>query len=64
MMLTGTLVNAAGILLGGGAGPVSYTHLAVWIGYSESNEKITASGNPAAKIWKLVMEQVHEGRCV
>lgn len=70
---TGTSANFSGMTIAGKTGTTTnnfdryfvgytpYYSAAVWIGYSESNEKITASGNPAAKIWKLVMEQVHEG---
>lgn len=41
-------------------GYTPYYSAAVWVGYSESNEKIVASSNPAAKVWKLIMEQIHE----
>ena len=70
---TGTAANFSGMTIAGKTGTTSnnfdryfvgytpYYSAAVWIGYAEGNEKITASGNPAAKIWKLVMEQVHEG---
>ncbi len=43
-------------------GYTPYYSAAVWTGYSKGSEKIpTKYGNPAVKIWKLVMEQVHEG---
>ena len=70
---TGTSANFSGMTIAGKTGTTSnnfdryfvgytpYYSAAVWIGYADGNEKITASGNPAAKIWKLVMEQVHEG---
>ena len=70
---TGTAANFSGMTIAGKTGTTSnnfdryfvgytpYYSAAVWIGYADGNEKITASGNPAAKIWKLVMEQVHEG---
>ncbi len=40
-------------------GYTPYYSAAVWVGYSNGNEKIHASGNPAAKAWKLIMEQIH-----
>ena len=70
---TGTSANFSGMTIAGKTGTTTnnfdryfvgytpYYSAAVWIGYRDGNEKITASGNPAAKIWKLVMEQVHEG---
>ena len=70
---TGTSANFSGMTIAGKTGTTSnnfdryfvgytpYYSAAVWIGYADGNEKITASGNPAAKIWKLVVEQVHEG---
>ena len=42
-------------------GYTPYYSAAVWIGYKDGNEKINASGNPAAKIWKQIMEPVHAG---
>ena len=70
---TGTSASFSGMTIAGKTGTTTnnydryfvgytpYYSAAVWIGYASGNEKITASGNPAAKIWKLVMEQVHEG---
>lgn len=42
-------------------GYTPYYSAAVWIGYKDGNEKINASGNPAAKIWKQIMEPIHAG---
>ena len=43
-------------------GYTPYYSAAVWVGYSQSNEKINAgSKNPAALVWKQVMEQIHSG---
>lgn len=42
-------------------GYTPYYSAAVWIGYKDKPEKITAKGNPAAVIWKTVMEPLHEG---
>ncbi len=42
-------------------GYTPYYSAAVWIGYRDKPEKITAKGNPAAVIWKQVMEPLHEG---
>ncbi len=33
---------------------------AVWVGYDQP-EKIVVNGNPAARLWRKVMEPVHEG---
>ena len=43
------------------AGYTPYYAAAVWVGYKDSNERIKADINPAAKIWRLVMQPVHEG---
>lgn len=43
------------------AGYSGYYSAAVWVGYAEKPEQITARGNPAAVIWKKVMERIHEG---
>ncbi|MDE7221375.1 MAG: transglycosylase domain-containing protein [Oscillospiraceae bacterium] len=43
------------------AGYTPYYSAAVWMGYRDKDEVINASGNPAALIWKKVMESVHEG---
>lgn len=43
-------------------GYTPYYCAAVWTGYSGGSEKMpTSYGNPAAKIWKLVMEPLHQG---
>lgn len=42
-------------------GYTPYYSGAVWVGYRDSNERINASVNPAAAVWKKVMEKVHEG---
>ena len=42
-------------------GYTPYYSAAVWMGYRDKDEKINATGNPAAVIWKKVMESVHEG---
>lgn len=42
-------------------GYTPYYTAAVWIGYRDKPEKITAKGNLAAAIWKQVMEPLHEG---
>lgn len=41
------------------AGYTPYYSAAVWIGY-DYNTRISASGNPAAQLWKKVMSEVHE----
>ena len=43
------------------AGYTPYYSAAVWVGYAESPERIRADINPAAKIWRLVMQPIHEG---
>lgn len=41
-------------------GYTPYYSAAVWVGYAQSNEKINAgSKNPAALVWKQIMEQIH-----
>lgn len=43
-------------------GYTPYYSAAVWVGYRDGNEKINAgSKNPAALVWKQIMERVHEG---
>ena len=42
-------------------GYTPYYSAAVWMGYRDKDEIINAKGNPAAVIWKKVMESVHEG---
>ena len=70
---TGTAASFSGMTIAGKTGTTTnnfdryfvgytpYYSAAVWVGYKDGGEKITANGNPAAKIWKLVMERVHEG---
>ena len=70
---TGTSASFSGMTIAGKTGTTTnnfdryfvgytpYYSAAVWIGYADGNEKITASGNFAAKVWKMVMEQVHAG---
>ena len=70
---TGSSANFSGMTIAGKTGTTTnnfdryfvgytpYYSAAVWIGYADGNEKITADGNLAARIWKKVMEQVHEG---
>jgi len=70
---TGTSARFDGMTIAGKTGTTSdnfdryfvgytpYYSAAVWIGYRDGNEKINAKGNPAAVIWKLVMEQIHQG---
>ena len=41
------------------AGYTPYYSAAVWVGHAKSNEKISTSGNPAARIWQKVMSQIH-----
>lgn len=41
-------------------GYTPYYTAAVWVGY-EYNERVTASGNPAAQLWKKVMTPIHDG---
>lgn len=42
-------------------GYTPYYSAAVWVGYSQSNEKINSgTKNPAALVWKMIMEEVHE----
>ena len=41
-------------------GYTPYYTAAVWVGF-EQNERVPASGNPALKMWTLVMSGVHEG---
>ena len=37
-----------------------YYSCAVWVGYAH-NQRIVASGNPAASMWQKVMSRIHEG---
>ena len=41
-------------------GYTPYYSCAVWVGYVH-NQRIVASGNPAASMWQKVMSRVHEG---
>ena len=41
-------------------GYTPYYCAAVWTGYPKTNEKISASGNPAITMWKPVMQKIHE----
>ena len=71
---TGTSASFKNMTIGGKTGTTSnnfdryfvgytpYYSTAVWVGYAHSNEKINAgSTNPAAIVWRLVMEKLHEG---
>lgn len=42
------------------AGYTPYYVASVWVGYDQQ-KTVSASGNPAAKIWKAVMQEVHLG---
>ena len=69
---TGTEANFSGMNLAGKTGTTNdnkdryftgfspYYSAAVWVGYAQMPEKIVARGNPAAAVWKLVMEKLHE----
>lgn len=54
---TGTTTNAKDRWF---AGYTPYYVGVVWTGY-ETPARMRVNGNPAAKIWKQIMEQVHEG---
>ena len=42
-------------------GYTPYYSAAVWVGYAQSNEKINSgTKNPAALVWKMIMEEVHK----
>ena len=68
---TGTGAAFSGMTIAGKTGTTSnnydryfvgytpYYTAAVWIGY-DHNARISASGNPAANLWKMVMSQAHE----
>ena len=70
---TGTKARFDGMTMAGKTGTTSnnftryfvgytpYYSAAVWMGYRDKDEKINASGNPAALIWKKVMSSIHEG---
>lgn len=69
---TGTSAKFSGMTIAGKTGTtddsrvryfVGYTPYycaAVWTGYPQTNEKISASGNPAITMWKPVMQAIHE----
>lgn len=42
------------------AGYTPYYVGSTWVGY-DTQKRVNMSGNPAAKIWKAVMQKVHEG---
>ncbi len=42
------------------AGYTPYYVASVWVGYDQQ-KTVNAAGNPAAKIWKAVMKEVHSG---
>ncbi len=71
---TGTAANFDGMTIAGKTGTTSnnfdryfvgytpYYSAAVWVGYSQSNEKINSgTKNPAALAWKMIMEELHKG---
>ena len=69
---TGTSAKFGGMTIAGKTGTtndsrvryfVGYTPYycaAVWTGYPKTNEKISASGNPAISMWKPIMQKIHE----
>ena len=69
---SGTYANFSGMTIAGKTGSTTsnndryfvgytpYYTAAVWVGY-DNPERVRASGNPAATLWKQVMSQVHEG---
>ena len=69
---TGTSAKFSGMTIAGKTGTtndsrvryfVGYTPYycaAVWTGYPSTNEKISASGNPAITMWKPIMQKIHE----
>ena len=71
---TGGSANFNGMTIAGKTGTTSdnfdryfvgytpYYSAAVWVGYRDGNEKVNAgSKNPAALVWKKIMEKIHEG---
>ena len=69
---TGTSAGFDGMTIAGKTGTTSnnfdryfvgytpYYSAAVWVGYSQSNEKINSgTKNPAALVWKQIMEEIH-----
>lgn len=70
---TGTSAGFDGMTMAGKTGTTSnnfdryfvgytpYYSAAVWVGYSQSNEKINSgTKNPAALVWKQIMEEIHK----
>ena len=70
---TGTSANFDNMAIAGKTGTTSnnfdryfvgytpYYSAAVWVGYSQSNEKINSgTKNPAALVWKMIMEEIHK----
>ena len=70
---TGTLAQISGMTTAGKTGTTSdnydryfvgytpYYCAAVWVGYGDNTTVRVSGGNPAARLWHLVMSQVHEG---
>ena len=71
---TGTSASFDGMTIAGKTGTTSnnfdryfvgytpYYSAAVWVGYSQSNEKINSgTKNPATLVWKMIMEEIHTG---
>lgn len=70
---TGTSANFDNMAVAGKTGTTSnnfdryfvgytpYYSAAVWVGYSQSNEKITSgTKSPASLVWKQIMEEIHK----
>ena len=61
---TGTSAKFSGMTIAGKTGTTDDSRVrycaAVWTGYPSTNEKISASGNPAITMWKPVMQKIHE----
>ncbi len=70
---TGTLARLDSMTTAGKTGTTSdnydryfvgytpYYCAAVWVGYGDNTTVRVSGGNPAARLWHLVMSQVHEG---
>ena len=58
-LLRTVFTGSAGTARGYGAGTLYYV-AAVWFGY-DYNKQIMASGSPAGRIFKTIMDRVHEG---